>query len=275
MGQEHGAIERIYCCDRGNDDAAWMAAFANRNNNNDWWPAMMMSNGQWNNPFIYLVWMMMAQRMGWNNGWDNDQNAQNIELQSQIEALRTQMQDNQNSNMIMDAVKSNSCDLRALSNQLGCDFNTLNAAICDVRGGIDKLSGLVGLTGERVINAVTLGNCNLLSQLKDCCCETQKEILAQSNILQRGQDFINRSIERGFAAQGFQAQQDKCDILRAGEVNTQRIIDTLNAHWGNEKDQQIQDLKFQLSQERQNRLLLSRLGGNCGNDCCDNNCGGF
>jgi hypothetical protein len=45
----------------------------------------------------------------------------------------------------------------------------------------------------------------------------------------------------------------------------------LNNHWKDEQALQIQDLKFQLSQERQNRLLLSRLGG-CG---CDNGCGGF
>lgn len=67
------------------------------------------------------------------------------------------------------------------------------------------------------------------------------------------------------------SQQDKCDILRAGQDNTQRIIDTLNNHWKDEQALKIQDLKFELSQERQNNLLLSRLGGNgCG---CNNSCG--
>lgn len=77
----------------------------------------------------------------------------------------------------------------------------------------------------------------------------------------------------GTATQGIetQAQQDKCDILRAGQDNTQRIIDTLNNHWKDEQALKIQDLKFELSQERQNNLLLSRLGGNgCG---CNNSCG--
>lgn len=61
-----------------------------------------------------------------------------------------------------------------------------------------------------------------------------------------------------------------CDIINNANANTQRIIDTLNNHWKDEQALQIQDLKFQLSQERQNNLLLNRLGGNgcgCGNSC--------
>lgn len=271
MGYEGTPIERVYCCGRDDNDAL-IAALASRRDDPYAMAAMMNGNNNWNNPFIYLVWMMMAQRMGWGNEWNNQS--------GQIEALRTQMQDNQNSNMIMDAVKGISCDIKALANQLGCDFNALSGAICDVRNGISKLSGEIGFSAERVINAVNLGNCNLLSALKDCCCETQKEILAQSNLLQRGQDFINRSIERGFSAQGFQAQQDKCEILRAGENNTQRIIDTLNTHWKDEQVREIQDLKFQLSQKEQNEFLLNRMknffnnnGYGCGG--CNNGCGGF
>lgn len=86
----------------------------------------------------------------------------------------------------------------------------------------------------------------------------------------------------GTATQGIetQAQQDKCDILRAGQDNTQRIIDTLNNHWKDEQALKIQDLKFELSQERQNNLInerFNRLGNyGCGwnNNCgCGNGCG--
>ena len=89
--------------------------------------------------------------------------------------------------------------------------------------------------------------------------------------IRNGQRDLGFAITQGFSATAFQAQQDKCDILRAGQDNTQRIIDTLNNHWKDEQALKIQDLKFELSQERQNNLLLSRLGGNgCG---CNNSCG--
>ena len=71
--------------------------------------------------------------------------------------------------------------------------------------------------------------------------------------------------------QGGQAQQDKCDILRAGQDNTQRIIDTLNNHWKDEQALKIQDLKFELSQERQNNYFARLINGGCG--CGGNSCG--
>jgi hypothetical protein len=125
-----------------------------------------------------------------------------------------------------------------------------------------------------------MGDCRIIEALNNCCCSTKQLIqqmgyesqLGQKDQMfatQAGFDRTNTGMERGFSAVAFQAQQDKCDIIRANENNTQRIIDTLNYHWKDEQANQIQDLKFQLSQERQNRLLLSRLGGNCG---LENNC---
>lgn len=70
--------------------------------------ALMNQNQQWNNPFAYLIWMMFAGRFfgnGWvDQGYQNGQNAQNIEMQNQLQAIRTQLQDNQNSDCIKSAV---------------------------------------------------------------------------------------------------------------------------------------------------------------------------
>ena len=95
-------IEKIYCTDgRDNDLAAILAA----TKNND--PATMMAamgggmNNWMNNPFVYLVWMMFANRM-----WGGEHNC-NPAIQAQIDSLRNQMADNQNSNLLMDAVHGN------------------------------------------------------------------------------------------------------------------------------------------------------------------------
>lgn len=293
-------VEKIICCDRGHDDNALAATIlANKNHDN---PLAMMAamnggmNNQWNNPFIYLVWMMFAQRF-FGNGWGegvNGQASQNIEIQGQLQAIRSQMQDNQNSNLLMDAVKGNNVAIGQLANQLNCDFNTLNSAICDVRGGIDRLAGQVGFSAERVINAVNMGDCRVIEALKDCCCQNKELVqrmgyenqLGQKDIqftaqqgfcnlghnLQSGLDFVNRSIERGFAASSYETQRQTCDIITAGNANTQRIIDTLNGHWNTEQANKIQDLKFELSQERQNNFLAGRIAAlnGCG---CNNGCG--
>ena len=95
--------ERIYCYDKGNDLATAMLANCCNNGNNSMNPALtaMMANGgmngMWNNPFVYLVWMMFAGRFFNNGGWDgigNGQGQQNIEVQNQLQAIRSQMYDN-------------------------------------------------------------------------------------------------------------------------------------------------------------------------------------
>ena len=97
--------------------------------------------------------------------------------------------------------------------------------------------------------------------------------------LRNGQRDLGAAISQGFSASAYETQKQTCDILRAGEINTQRIIDTLNTHWKDEQANQIQDLKFQLSQERQNNYFARLINGNgCGNGCgnCGNGCnGGF
>ena len=181
------------------------------------------------------------------------------------------MQDNQNTNALMDAIKGNGCNIQQLAGQLNCDFNTLNSAICDVRQGISTLSGQVGYSAERVINAVNLGDMNLTQQLKDCCCQTQQNIikmgydnqLGQKDIvngMQQGFSYTNTGLERGFSNVGFQMSQLACDLKTNANDNTQRIIDTMNAHWQSDLQQRYNDARLELSQQRQNATLIAALG---------------
>lgn len=276
-------IDKILCCDRGNNsDPATIAAMMNGGMNN-----------QWNNPFIYLVWMMFAQRM-WGNDWNNHYNDPQYgynALSNQIASFQTRMQDNHNSDLLFSQAQNNNQEIRAGVDKITSGQALLQQVLCGIEAGIKEVGGKVGFSAERVINAVNVGDCNVIQALKDCCCTTQQNIIRMGYENQLGQkdqmfatqkgfsdltfatqagfDRTNTGLERGFSATAFQAQQDKCDIIRSSENNTQRIIDTLNTHWKDEQANQIQDLKFQLSQERQNNLLLRRLGGkNCG-DCND------
>lgn len=288
---EDRITEKVYCYDHPsayqNNEAALIAAMCNKQQTDPALTAMMANggmNGMWNNPFVYLVWMMFAGRFFNNNGLDGGvagQASQNIEIQNQLQAIRSQMQDNQNSGLIMDAIKGNASAIGQLASNLNCDFNALNGAICDVRGGIDRLSGQVGFSAERVINAVNMGDCGITQALKDCCCTTQKSILEmgyqnqlqncqQTNTIMTGINTLNTGLERGFSNVAYATQNQTCEIINAGNANTQRIIDTLNSHWNDENQRKIQDLKFELSQERQNNLILNKLGsynGSCGCGC--------
>lgn len=160
--------------------------------------------------------------------------------------------------------------VRQLAANLNCDFNTLNSAICDVRSGIQQVAGQIGFSAERVINAVNMGDCNVIQAIQNCCCQTQQSILKmgyenqlancnQTNVLSNAIQGVNVGLERGFSAIAYETQKQTCDLLNTGNSNTQRIIDVLNNHWNNELQQKYDDVRTELSQYRQSAYLLSQL----------------
>lgn len=272
-------IKTTSCC----NDAMMgglLGAMANRDSNPLAMAAMMRNrddDDMWNNPFAYMMMMGMMRYMygaDWNNR-DNGADVQRAEIQGQIESLRNQMADNQNSNLLMGAIQGNGNDLKMLASNLNCDFNALQNSICGIQAGIQQLGGQVGFSAERVINAISQGNLQMTIALKDCCCQTQQNIIKMGydnqlgqkdivNQMQQGFNYTNTGIERAASNLGFQLQQDKCDVIRAGENNTQRIIDTLTGHWSQEQANEIQDLKFKNSQLQQNIYLANLMNGGCG-----------
>lgn len=272
-------IKTTSCC----NDAMMgglLGAMANRDNNPLAMAALMRDRDDadmWNNPFAYMMMMGVMKWMygdNWNNR-DNGADVQRAEIQSQIESLRNQMADNQNSNLLMGAIQGNGNDLKMLASNLNCDFNALQNSICGIQAGIQQLGGQVGFSAERVINAISQGDLQMTIALKDCCCQTQQNIIKMGydnqlgqkdivNQMQQGFSYTNTGIERAASNLGFQMQQDKCDVIRAGENNTQRIIDTLTGHWSQEQANEIQDLKFKNSQLQQNIYFANLMNGGCG-----------
>lgn len=200
-------IEKIYCNEASNDNALAAAIMAGCNKGSGDNAALLaaLNNNNWgNNPFIYLVWMMFAQRM-----WGNDGNGNNA---GQIASLQGQVQDNQNTDLLMDAIKGNAAAIGQLAGNLNCDFNAVQGAINGVVGQISNLSNSL-----------------------------QLQLCQQTNTLTNA---INA-------------------VAAGNNANTQRILDTLNNHWASNQALEIQDLKFQNSQLKQNQYLAGLItGGN-------------
>lgn len=104
---EDKITEKVYCYDHpsayNNHDSLAIAAMANHKDSNDCWPMMAMMNGgmnNWmNNPFAYMMMFALFRNGfgGWGGegfgGW-NGQGQQNVEMQNQLQAIRSQLQDN-------------------------------------------------------------------------------------------------------------------------------------------------------------------------------------
>lgn len=206
---------------------------------------------------------------GWGEGFGGAQGAQNIEVQSQLSAIREQMSDNQNTGLLMDAIKGNGTAVGQLASQLNCDFNTLNSAICDVRGGIDKVAGAIGLTGERVINAVQSGDASVSRQLSECCCNIREAVtrqgydnqlatVNQTNTLQGAINFVNSSVERGFASTNFETAQQTCAITKAIQDSTSQILAGQKAAEMRELQREIQSLRDEKNAFQNSALIQSQ-----------------
>lgn len=279
-------VEKIYCCDRGNNNDALLASIIANNNRN-------CGMGDWmNNPLAYLLFFALFGRDGFGgaNGAAAVAGRQGEELQTQVNSIRNQLQDNQNTDCIKAAIAGNTTAISQLANTLGLDVSSIKDAICAVQSAIQQTAAQNGISIEQVKNAIERGNSGLLAAIKDCCCQTQQAVLKMGyenqlgqkdiiNTIQTGFDRTNTGLERGFAQIGYQNSQDKCDIVRAIENGNQGIKDLLNSHWKEEDSRKIQSLEFQLSQKDQNekfaQMIAQVKGCGCGNGCgCNNNgCG--
>ena len=274
--------DKIFTTDGGNSFAngAMMGASLNRNNDPALMAAMMNGgmNGQWNNPFVYLVWMMFANRWMGNNGYPT---AANTTTQAQIQALQGVVQDNHNSDLLMQAVNGNTTATQQLATALNAGFDQVNAAICGVRNGITAANGNIQLAAQQMISNNNLQSAALGNQICQGFNGVQNEILTQgyqgqlgtqaanyqnqinnlqqSNLIQTLSQQQNQLASNGFTQLGFQMERQGCEIKEANLANTQRIIDTLNNHWSQSDQNRINSLESQLALSQQTQTILSQL----------------
>lgn len=204
-------------------------------------------NGMWNNPFMYLVWMWMMRWMNngeWGNNGDNCYKSLEASTQRQIQTLQESLSDNHTTDLLMAAIQGNGNAVQEAATRIGCDFNALNSAIQGISSSIGALGSQLGFSSERIINAVNQGDCGVIQALKDCCCETQKSLLAQSyeNRIAIGDatakvkdtvNYVGLQVEKGFSDASYQTQSQTCalqgTIRDTGTANTNAIIAKLDA----------------------------------------------
>lgn len=193
-----------------------------------------------NNNVMYLVWMYIMRWM--NNGY-GDQGGDPA-VQRQLQTLQDQMQDNHNSDLIMQAIKGNGQALQDAATRMGCNINALQSAIQSVQSSIANVGSQVGFSSERIINAVNSGDSNIIQALNNCCCSTQKEILKmgyENQINNQNQTYqltsqlngVNNVIQNGFRDTNYATQQQTCSLQNTIKdtttINTNAILAKLDA----------------------------------------------
>lgn len=206
--------------------------------------AMAMMN---NNPWMYLV--MLALFGGGNFGWGNRGGmtpgaaALDIETQNKLNSLQAQINDNNNNQWAREAIQGNTFAISQLSQNLNVNYNALTQAINTVNFGVAQLGAQTGMGFAGVTNAINLGNLNLIQQLKDCCCGTQKQILEQG--YQGRIETINQT-------------NDLSTVMRAESGLVRAEVAAFRQAWENSRYQDVVAEKTRLQTELD--LLRSQQG---------------
>ena len=140
-----------------------------------------------------------------------------------------------NTAVIMQAVQRNGFDISTLATALNTSSDAVMAAINSLGGQICNLGNQMGQNTNQVLTAIMQGNNSILTQLCSCCCdlkqlisqfgaENRLAICEQTNALQNSINFVNASVERGFAATNFETQRQTCDITKAIADSTAQIL---------------------------------------------------
>lgn len=170
------------------------------------------NNGNWIWMFfIFLLW----GRNGWNNGFGNN-GLDGINGLANNEAARE---------LFMQGINGNRAAIEQLSTVVGCKFDDVNSTLCALMSKIDQVGNQVGMSGQQIINAVQAGNADLGYRLANCCCELKTQLASCCCDIQRDIATTNANLTKGFADVGYAFRDQTCNIEKAIETSTNRILE--------------------------------------------------
>lgn len=179
------------------DTNAFLAGQAVANNNRGGFgndaALMLASNGgmgnMWNNPFMYLIWLAM---FGYGNGFNGRGGAACCNQEANAMLLQA----------ISQGSNTSQRDIDRLAAAMGCGQGEIRNGLNVVNQSLCQIANTLGMSVPQIVNAIQAGDAGIIAKMQECCCENRLALCQQNNL-----------ITSGFAQAGFQAQQDKQEIL--------------------------------------------------------------
>lgn len=215
-------------------DLAGLLQNSVKGNNNGW------LGGNGDGSFLLLFLLILFG--GWGNGFSNRGQAGQLTNDAAVTgavdaAIQKARADGLSDQAILDAIRGNQTAIQTLATTFNTDINAIQQALCALNGGLDKISGQIGLSGQQVINAIQTGNMNIIQQLMNCCCETKALILEQANATRMATmeqtNTLSDRMRTGFSEThqllDAQTAQMVAGFQSIKDMFTQNKIDTLQA----------------------------------------------
>lgn len=236
----------------------------------------MLTNGSrnqdaWGGGGMWWIWVIIMFWLWGGNG--NGMFGRN----GGLDGIPNQLNNDFGRDILLQAINGNGTAISQLASTLNCDVNTLQTAIGQVQSSIQSVGSQVGMSGQQIINAIQQGNCQLGNQLAQCCCTIQDSItranyenqisnLNQTNTLQNSINFVNSSVERGFASTAFETAQQTCELKNAIAAQTQVINDKFcqlemreMARENRDLRDQVQAYQLSASQQAQTANIVNQI----------------
>lgn len=154
--------------------------------------------------------------------------------------LANQMNNDNNTDLVMNAINGTDADVRLLATTLNADINQVTDAIHNVQNAIQTVGAQNGMGFLQVTNALQAGNAAISRQLCECCCEnrlltTQQgyenriQTIDQTNALNNSINGNGRSITDAIADLKTTMVGEFCNVRERemqSKINTQADIIT-------------------------------------------------
>lgn len=247
----------------GTDPAALMAMMQNNNKLDPAAMMAMMNNGGMGGGnnfwwiFIIVLWWMWG---GNGNGIFGGRNASQ---------LGSELNNDANTNLLMQAINGNKEAINQLATTVGCDTGRIEQTLCAINGNIDKVAGDVRYSSAQVINAIQAGDCQVISKIADCCCATQRSVDSVNlNLTKMSADNVLANCQQTNTLVNTM-NQNSLNLRDANLANTQAILQKIdnfeNLYRQDKYDRVLAEnlaLKNQLSQSQQNQYISATVQAN-------------
>lgn len=190
--------------------------FGGGNDNNSLATAALMNNGgmngAWNNPIWALAFLAFLGRGGFGFG---DNNGNHSCTSTQLSQIQDTLTTNQGNQLLMSAINGNATSIKELASAINCNYNAVQGAINGVQNAVCNVGNQLGMGTAQVINAVQNSDTSIITAIKDCCCQTQQNIIKMGYDNQISNLQQSQLIQNGFCQVGYEAAQNANGIRQA------------------------------------------------------------
>lgn len=221
----------VFQPDSGTNALAMLApTLANRGMDAATISALMNNNGGFGNNGMWPLFLLFLMGWGGGNGWGGNRGT---------DFLSTQMANDTGRELLQQAIAGNANAIGQLATNLHVDTSQIQGALCALQGNVQNVAAQVGMTTQQVINAIQSGNCQIINQMAQSCCDIKNSIttqgyenrlanIEQTNILASKIDAQTTMLNDKFCELKTREMQNKIDSLSAHNLALQNQISNLN-----------------------------------------------